>query len=371
MTVTREMILKALDGVHDPELHQSIVALGMVKDIGEVQGASVPITVELTTPACPLKAVIETDIRRALVPLGITSADIQWTARVRSRDLAAEDPIPEVANVVVVMSGKGGVGKSTIAVNLALALKAAGARVGLLDADIHGPSVPMMMGTTAHPVSADGKGLEPVEQYGVMLMSIGFLLEDPRQAVVWRGPMLQGVLLQFLKDVRWGKLDYLLIDLPPGTGDVPLTLSQKIRLTGSVIVTTPQEIALQDVYKAVSMCQKVDIPVLGVVENESYFVCDQCGKKHFIFGTGGGEKIAEMAGAPLLGQIPIDQACRESGDSGVPVVVSAPESASAKALVQIAERLAARIAVVHARRGATVISIDQQAGDRRRLPVVR
>jgi ATP-binding protein involved in chromosome partitioning len=228
-----------------------------------------------------------------------------------------------------------------------------------------------MMGTHEQPGTVDGTKLEPVERFGVKMMSIGFLLEDSREAVVWRGPMLHTALLQFFKDVNWGKLDYLLLDLPPGTGDVPLTLSQKIKLTGAIIVTTPQEVALQDVYKAVSMCQKVNIPILGVVENESYFVCDKCNARHEIFGVGGGSKVAQMAGAPLLGQIPVDQACREAGAGGTPAGMGVPQSASAKAMTAVAEKLAAQIAMHHAERGATVISIDRSGGQQRHLPVIR
>src|SRR5690606_22013652 len=218
------------------------------------------------------------------------------------RPVADNDPVPGVKNIVLVMSGKGGVGKSTVATNLALALSRLGYRVGLLDADIYGPSIPTMLGITGQPLS-DGKQIQPLERFGVKLMSIGFLLEDNKAAVVWRGPMLHGALLQFLKDVAWGELDFLLLDLPPGTGDIALTLSQHVKSNGAVIVTTPQDVALQDVYKAVSMNQKVGIPISGVVENQSYFICDGCEKKHFLFGEGGGRKIAEMAEAPLLGQI--------------------------------------------------------------------
>src|SRR5687768_11177383 len=238
----------------------------------------------------------------------------QEPVQVPAREIGPDDPVPGVKNVILVMSGKGGVGKSTVATNLALAMKALGLKVGLLDADIYGPSIPTMLGVTGQPIS-DGKQIQPLERYGVKLMSIGFLLEDARSAVVWRGPMLHGALVQFLKDVDWGKLDYLLLDLPPGTGDVALTLSQRVRSNGAVIVTTPQEVALQDVYKSVSMCQKVGIPVLGVVENQSYFVCDGCEKKHELFGSGGGQKIADFAQAPLLGQIPLNPAVREWGDA--------------------------------------------------------
>src|SRR5687768_20229 len=266
----------------------------------------------------------------------------QEPVQVPAREIGPDDPVPGVKNVILVMSGKGGVGKSTVATNLALAMKALGLKVGLLDADIYGPSIPTMLGVSGQPMS-DGKQIQPLERFGVKLMSIGFLLDDPKSAVVWRGPMLHGALLQFLKDVAWGELDVLLLDLPPGTGDIALTLSQKVRSTGAVIVTTPQEVALQDVYKSVSMAQKVGIPVLGVVENESYFVCDGCTKRHEIFGSGGGAKVAAMAHAPLLGQLPIDPAVRAAGDNGIPIVQAAPRSATAQAFVAVAERLLASI----------------------------
>src|SRR5688572_18746320 len=255
-----------------------------------------------------------------------------------SREIGADDPVPEVKNVVLVMSGKGGVGKSTVATNLALALKKQGATVGLLDADIYGPSIPTMLGVTGQPLAQDGR-IIPLERHGIKLMSIGFLLEDPKSAVVWRGPMLHGALLQFLKDVQWGKLDFLLLDLPPGTGDVALTLSQRVRSNGAVIVTTPQEVALQDVYKSVSMNQKVGIPIIGVVENESYYVCDGCSKKHELFGSGGGQKIADFAQAPLLGQIPLNPQVREWGDAGTPIVEALPSSDSAQAFMAVASSL--------------------------------
>ena len=275
------------------------------------------------------------------------------------------DPIAGVRNVILVMSGKGGVGKSTVATNLALALRRAGSRVGILDADIYGPSIPTMLGVHAHPISKDGKMIEPLQRFGLKLMSIGFLLEDPRQAVVWRGPMLHGALQQFVTDVDWGELDYLILDLPPGTGDVALTISQKMRTTGAVIVTTPQEVALQDVYKSVSMCKKVDVPVLGVVENMSFFV-DSAGVRQELFGAGGGEKIAEFAEAPLLGQIPIDPKVGHWGDQGTPVVQAAPSSDAAKAFTEISEALAEHVDKLNAAR--------EQEGDpepsRKRLRVV-
>src|SRR5262249_35125979 len=286
------------------------------------------------------------------------------------RNILSDDPCLGVKNIVLVMSGKGGVGKSTVAANLTLAFQHMGLAVGLLDADMYGPSVPTMFGVAGRPTSADGQPFLPLERFGVKLMSIGFLLEDPRSAVVWRGPMLQNALLQFLRDVDWGELDFLVLDLPPGTGDIALTISQKMRTTGAIIVTTPQEVALQDVYKSVSMAQKVGIPLLGVVENESYFICDGCQKRHELFGAGGGQKIADFAAAPLLGQIPIDPAIREWGDAGTPVVQAAPESAIARAFMDLAERLAVRISAHDIERGGG-LQIDRSGGSQRHLPIFR
>ncbi len=287
--------------------------------------------------------------------------------QIPARDIGPDDPVPEVKHVILVMSGKGGVGKSTVASNLALALSRMGHAVGLLDADIYGPSIPTMFGITGQPVNHEGK-IQPLQRFGVKLMSIGFLLEDPKSAVVWRGPMLHGALLQFLRDVNWGKLDFLLLDLPPGTGDVSLTLAQKVKTTGAVIVTTPQEVALQDVYKSVSMAQKVGIPLLGVVENESFFLCDGCDKRHELFGSGGGQSIADFAQAPLLGQIPLHPSVRQWGDAGTPVVQAAPESETAKAFVAVAAKLAENLAGSEADGG---FSIDRSGGVNRRLPIAR
>jgi ATP-binding protein involved in chromosome partitioning len=284
-----------------------------------------------------------------------------------AREIGPDDPVPGVKHVILVMSGKGGVGKSTVASNLALALSRMGRAVGLLDADIYGPSIPTMFGITGQPMS-DGKQIQPLERFGIKLMSIGFLLEDPKAAVVWRGPMLHGALLQFLKDVNWGKLDYLLLDLPPGTGDVSLTLSQKVRSTGAVIVTTPQEVALQDVYKSVSMAQKVGIPLLGVVENESYFICDGCEKRHELFGSGGGQAVADYAKAPLLGQIPLHPSIRQWGDAGTPVVQAAPESETARAFVAVATKLVENL---EQSEPEAELLIDRSGGVNRRLPIAR
>ena len=284
-----------------------------------------------------------------------------------AREIGPDDPVPGVKHVILVMSGKGGVGKSTVACNLALALSRSGHSVGLLDADIYGPSIPTMFGITGQPQS-DGKQIQPLERFGIKLMSIGFLLEDPKAAIVWRGPMLHGALLQFLKDVNWGTLDFLLLDLPPGTGDIALTLSQKVRSTGAVIVTTPQEVALQDVYKSVSMAQKVGIPLLGVVENESYFVCDGCEKRHELFGSGGGQSVADFAKAPLLGQIPLHPSIRQWGDAGTPVVQAAPESETAQAFVAVAAKLVENLEQSEPEAG---LLIDRSGGVNRRLPIAR
>ena len=278
--------------------------------------------------------------------------------------------MPGVRHVVLVMSGKGGVGKSTVATNLALALGRAGHRVGLLDADIYGPSIPTMLGVSGRPVSLDGKSIEPLTRFGIKMMSIGFLLEDPKQAIVWRGPMLHGALQQFLNDVAWGELDFLLLDLPPGTGDVALSLSQRVRSTGAVVVTTPQPVATDDVYKSVSMCSKVNIPVLGIVENMSFFV-DSAGVRHEIFGRGGGQAVADFAHAPLLGQIALEQKVRECGDSGTPVVQGAPASDAAVSFAKVADALLERIASMEASIPAAP-TIDRSGGTgKRKLPIAK
>jgi ATP-binding protein involved in chromosome partitioning len=292
------------------------------------------------------------------------------TRALRMRAIGPDDPLPGVKNVVLVMSGKGGVGKSSVATNLAMALARTGYRVGLLDADIYGPSIPTMLGVAGRPVSMDGKTIEPLARFGVKLMSIGFLLEDPKAAVIWRGPMLHGALQQFMKDVAWGELDFLLMDLPPGTGDVALTLSQKVKVTGAVVVTTPQAVATDDVYKSVSMCKKVNIPILGVVENMSWFI-DTAGVKHELFGKGGGQAVADFSGVPLLGQVPLDPTVREWGDKGTPVVQASPTSEAAKALSAVAERVIDACEEAHGDDDAgPTIDRSGGTGGKKRLPVV-
>jgi ATP-binding protein involved in chromosome partitioning len=278
--------------------------------------------------------------------------------------------LPNVKNVVLVMSGKGGVGKSSVATNLAMALSRGGYRVGILDADIYGPSIPTMLGVSGRPVSLDGKTIEPLERFGIKIMSIGFLLEDPKAAVIWRGPMLHGALQQFMKDVSWGELDFLVMDLPPGTGDVALTLSQRVKVTGAVMVTTPQAVATDDVYKSVSMCKKVNIGILGVVENMSFFV-DSAGVRHELFGRGGGQAVADFAEAPLLGQVPLESTVREWGDKGTPVVQALPDTDASRAFVAIAERVVDACERTQGEGDDLVIDRSGGTGAKKRLPITR
>jgi ATP-binding protein involved in chromosome partitioning len=365
MSVSEQAVTDAVARVVDPVVHRTLGELRAVQGV-TVDGQRVKVQLQLLSPVSAHREGVLREVRQAVEACGASAVDLEVDALVRTRQTAGDDPCPEVKNVLPVLSGKGGVGKSTVATNLALALHRAGARVGLLDADIYGPSIPTMMGIMGRPVSRDGKIIEPMERFGMKLMSIGFLLEDPHTAVVWRGPMIQGALQQFLKDVAWGRLDYLILDLPPGTGDVALTLFQKVKVTGVVLVTTPQDVALMDVYKSVSMCQKLNAPILGVVENMSYFI-DSAGVRHELFGRGGGARVAEFAKAPLLGQVPMDSLVREWGDNGTPVVQAAPASPAARAFKDIAERVADRVT-------ATLFELYggvAPAEGPRRLPIVR
>jgi ATP-binding protein involved in chromosome partitioning len=343
--LTRERVLEALRPVQDPELHRSLVDLGMIKEV-TIEGASVRVQVELTTPACPLRERIREDVERAVRALpGVQTVEVGFSSRVRAAGTGLPDrqPIPGVKNTIAVASGKGGVGKSTVAVNLAVALAQEGATVGLLDADVYGPSIPLMLGAEQQPGLFDNK-IIPGRAYGIAVMSVGYIL-DPEKALIWRGPLVSQLIRQFLSDVQWGDLDYLVIDLPPGTGDVQLTLVQTIPLSGAIIVTTPQDVALADAIKGLQMFREVKTPVLGIVENMSYFVCPHCGHVAEIFGSGGGERVANKYGVPLLGQIPIDPAVREGGDRGVPVVVGQPGSSTAQAFREAARQAAARLSV--------------------------
>jgi ATP-binding protein involved in chromosome partitioning len=340
-----DAVIAALSKVIDPVFDKPMMDIGALTDVS-VDGGTVRMKAHLATPAAAVHERVRAELESAARGAGATAVEIAIEVQVPMREVMSDDPIPGVRNVVLVMSGKGGVGKSTSAVNLTLALQRMGMRVGLLDADVYGPSIPTMMGITGHPPTRADRKILPLERFGVKMMSIGFLLEDEKQAVVWRGPMLHAAMQQFLRDVEWGELDVLVLDLPPGTGDVALTMAQRLKVTGVVIVTTPQEVALQDVYKSVSMCRKLHLPILGVIENMSFFV-DSAGVRHELFGRGGGQKVADYAKAPLLGQIPLQPAVREWGDRGMPIVQSQPEDPAARAFQQIAEALAATIARAH------------------------
>jgi ATP-binding protein involved in chromosome partitioning len=342
MPLDQSAALDALRKVLDPELRRDLVSLGMVKDLA-VEGESVRLKVELTTPACPLKETIGKDVRAALEAAGFKRIDVAWGAQVRGAPGVAQSQLtPGVKNIILVGAGKGGVGKSTVAVNVAVALARLGAKVGVLDADVYGPSLPVLTGLSERPTSRDGQRLEPLQAHGIKAMSIGFLV-DPDQALIWRGPMVTGALIQLLRDVNWGELDYLVLDLPPGTGDVPLTLAQNVRAAGVVLVSTPQDVALADVIRAKLMFDKVSIPVLGLVENMSSFVCPHCRKDTPIFAHGGARSAADKMGIRFLGEIPIDLAIREGGDHGVPVVSGAPDSPQAEAFFTVARNVAGAV----------------------------
>ncbi len=347
LKLTEENILKSLQQVKDPDLHRNIVELGFVKNL-IITGNDIRFDLQLTTPACPVRDQFITDCENALRSAleGVGKIDITMTSNVQRNTHAQKDNILSgVKNTIAVASGKGGVGKSTVAVNLAVALAMDGAKVGLVDADIYGPSIPLMFGISDRPKVLDNK-LQPLERYGVKVMSIGFLV-NPMEAVIWRGPMASGAVKQFMSDVEWGELDYLIFDLPPGTGDIQLTLVQTIPLTGAVIVTTPQDVALADVRKGLMMFNKVNVPVLGIVENMSYYICGHCGSRENIFDTGGGARTAGELNVPFLGEIPINTNIRISGDEGNPIVHSHPESEQAKLIQAVSRQLAAQISILH------------------------
>ncbi len=345
--LTKESVLNALSKVNDPDLHKDLVTLGMVKEIN-INGENVSVTIELTTPACPLKERIEQDCVDAIKKEHPSAGKISITMNAKvqtSKNQRMSEILPGVKNTIAVASGKGGVGKSTVAVNLAVALALDGAKVGLIDADIYGPSIPMMLGINDKPKifqdTATAK-MVPLENYGIKVMSIGFLIDDDAP-VIWRGPMASGAIKQFMSDVHWDELDYLIFDLPPGTGDIQLTLVQTIPLSGAVVVTTPQDVSIIDVKKALKMFQRVNVPILGIVENMSYFIAPDTGKRYDIFGTGGGKRLAEDLSLPLLGSIPISQETREGGDKGKPIVFNKPNSEQSKKFLEISRNMAAEI----------------------------
>ncbi len=344
MSVTQEQVLAVLRSVQDPDLHKDIVSLGFVKDV-RVAGSEVDFTIELTTPACPVRDVMKAEAEQKVAALpGVTAARANMTAAVRARGGFGKQAVPGVKNIVAVGAGKGGVGKSTTAVNLALALAATGAKVGLLDGDVYGPNLPQMLGAHGQPEASADKTIIPLEAHGVKVISMGMLV-PPDQPVIWRGPMLHGAVQQFMRDVAWGELDYLIVDLPPGTGDVSLSMAQSVPVAGAVLVTTPQGVSVSDVRKAVGMFRQLNIPVLGVVENMSYFVCGHCSERTEIFGHGGGARMAEELGIPFLGEVPIDTRVRSGGDEGQPIVVAQPDAPAAQAFRGVAGRVAAQISI--------------------------
>lgn len=343
-------VLDVLRPVQDPELRKSLVELNMIRNV-TIDNGTVSFTLVLTTPACPLREFIVEDCQKAVKQLpGVEKVLVDVTAETpQQKSLPDRTGIDGVKNILAISSGKGGVGKSTVAVNVAVALAQAGAKVGLLDADIYGPNAPAMLGLKEAKVmvqqGAKGEVLEPAFNHGVKLVSMGFLI-DPDQPVIWRGPMLNGIIRQFLYQVNWGELDYLIVDMPPGTGDAQLTMVQAVPMAGAIIVTTPQTVALLDSRRGLKMFQQMGVSVLGIVENMSYFIPPDLPDRHYdLFGSGGGEKTSKELNIPLLGCIPLEISLRQGGDAGVPVVVGEPDSASAKALVAIASQIAAKVSV--------------------------
>jgi ATP-binding protein involved in chromosome partitioning len=353
-TANEQAVLNALRTVKDPDLHKDIVSLGFIKDL-KVENGIASFTIELTTPACPVKQDMERWARDAVLKVeGIREAHIRMSASVSKGPAGmGKQAIEGVKNIIAVGSGKGGVGKSTVTVNLAVALAQTGASVGLMDADIYGPNVPLMMGIVGQPHAIDNR-IQTLSNYGVRVMSMGFLTADDTP-LIWRGPMLHNVIQQFIHQVDWGELDYLLIDLPPGTGDVQLSLTQTVPLMGAVVVSTPQDVALQDARKAILMFHQVRVSVLGVIENMSYFQCPKCNERTHIFSHGGAAATADKFGVPFLGEIPLDAALREGGDSGKPIVISAPDSPGAQAFIQIAQKVAAQVSMANLNNANSIV----------------
>lgn len=353
--VTVDQVLNSLKKVVDPELHKDIVSMGMIKDLS-INDGKVAFTLELTTPACPFNSDIERDVRAAMAGLGVKDLNMRVTARVmEGRALSMDELLPGVKNIVAVASGKGGVGKTTVSVNLALALAKTGAKVGLLDSDVYGPSVPLMLGLKASPEVVNNK-IQPPEIGGIKVISMGFFYEQSQQAGIYRGPIVSGIVKQFLTDVNWGELDYLIIDLPPGTGDAPLTIAQTIPITGILIVTTPQDVAMNVAIKAIGMFNKLNVPIIGVVENMSYLQCPHCSDQIYLFGQGGGKRISDEFQIPFIGEIPLHPRIREGSDIGKPAVVSEPESMQAHAFTKAAKMVAGRISII-----AAEMKVQEQA----------
>jgi ATP-binding protein involved in chromosome partitioning len=357
MALEQSAVLDALKVVRDPDLNRDIVSLGFIKNL-KIDGGRVAFTIELTTPACPVKDQMRDQARAAVMQLaGVSSVDVQMSAMVREA-VGAEggrQPIPGIKNVIAVGAGKGGVGKTTLSVNLAIALAKCGSKVGMIDGDIYGPNVPIMLGMKTELIT-DGQKIVPAEKYGLQVISMGFMTKDDAP-IIWRGPMLHGALQQFFRDARWKDLDYLIVDMPPGTGDVALSLSQTVPVAGSIVVTTPQQVSLADTRRAVAMYKKLNIPPLGLIENMSYFACPNCAHESDIFGRGGGERLAEELGIPFLGRLPIYQPIREGSDSGVPLIISEPDSPASKAFIAAAERAAAQVSIASYSRSTIPLTV--------------
>jgi len=345
MPVTETQVLDALKKVVDPDLHRDIVTLGFVKEL-TIDGGVVSFKVQLTTPACPVKDQLQYECEGVVSAIeGVTSVNVEMTAQVRQRDVKQDDLIPGVKHCIAIASGKGGVGKSTCSVNLAIALAQAGARVGLMDADVYGPSIPLMMGAQDEKPYTQGNKIMPIQRYGIHMMSLGFLLEEG-QAVLWRGPMVAGTIRQLLADVDWGDLDYLLVDLPPGTGDAPMSLAQLAPVAGVIIVTTPHHIAANIAGKSVQLFRRLNAPIMGVIENMAGFACPKCGEVTQIFAGTTGESLAEQLKVPYLGSVPLDPTVSEASDRGVPSIIAQPDRPQTKAFKDIAGRVAQQASIM-------------------------
>jgi len=342
-----DQVLEKLSTVIDPDLKKDIVSMGMIKDL-ELNEGNLKFTLELTTPACPFNAEIEEDVRKVVGEIEeIKNFDMNITAKVmEGRSLDDDTGLSTVKNIIAVASGKGGVGKSTVSLNLALALSQTGAKVGLLDADIYGPSIPLMLGMKDGNMQVENNKLQPVDSNGLKVVSFGFFAQQEQQAAIYRGPIISGILKQFLVDTSWIDLDYLIVDLPPGTGDIPLTLAQTIPITGILVVTTPQDVASHVAVKAIGMFNKLNVPIIGIVENMSHFTCQNCNEKHYIFGEGGAKRISEKFNIPYLGEIPLNSGIMTGSDLGKPIMMTDPDSQSANAFRTAAKNLAAQCSIV-------------------------
>ena len=342
-----DQVLEKLSTVIDPDLKKDIVSMGMIKDL-ELNDSNLKFTLELTTPACPFNVEIEDDVRRVIGEITeVKNFDLKVTAKVmEGRSLEDDTAMKTVKNIIGVASGKGGVGKSTVSLNLALALSQTGAKVGLLDADIYGPSIPLMLGMKDGYMEVEENKLQPAESNGIQVVSFGFFAEQSHQAAIYRGPIISGILKQFLVDTNWSNLDYLIVDLPPGTGDIPLTLAQTIPITGILVVTTPQEVASNVAVKAIGMFEKLNVPIIGVVENMSHFICPNCNDKHYIFGDGGAKKISDQFKIPFLGEIPLNSGIMSGSDSGKPIMISNPDSPSSVAFRTAAKNIAGQCSIL-------------------------